>query len=174
MKPRHGKWLAAGIVLLVIALALVLPSALQNLAVRGHIGALLHAVQQQDRTRLQNAFYPLAELDEKYFDVMFAHRLYGWTITDVTGQPWPTDTGKLESVKINLYMALPASMVKPQGAYETVRNKYGPCAVVPVTLRFRHLKDGSWFIYPPHFDQAIDWPCPYTVPEKPPTADAAE
>ncbi|OPZ83716.1 MAG: hypothetical protein BWY76_02151 [bacterium ADurb.Bin429] len=174
MKPCHGKWLAAGIVLLVVALALVLPSALQNLAVRGYIGALLGAVQQQDRIRLQNEFYPLAELDEKYFEVMFAHRLYGWKVTEVTGQPWPTDTGGLESVKINLYMELPESMVEPQGPYKAVRNKYGPCVEVPVTLRFRHLKDGSWFIYPPHFDQAIDWPCPYIVPENASKAETAE
>jgi hypothetical protein len=170
MKPRFGKWLAAAAVLLVIAIVLVGSSVMQNLEVRGRITALLTAIQRQNTDLLTNEFYPT--IDQKHYDVIYKHRLYGWKITAITGQPWPMDTGTMESVKIELYVALPDAMMQPDGPYASVTNGYGPCAVVPITLRYRHLNNGDWFVMPPHFDQAIDWPCPYIVPKTPPAEPA--
>jgi len=166
---RKKGWIIGGIVLLVLAVGLAIPCAVQNYQVQAFFNGYFTAIRQKDRERITKGYLYLLALDQGYVDQLLKYELLGWKITGLTGQPLPRDVPHHETnfCSAELYYRLPDRLVQPAGRYRRIDHpRYGACAVVPVTLEYAYWPDfpGHWYIAHPNLLTGRNWAAPFEQP----------
>ncbi len=122
--------------ILIVLIGFGYPSYVQNKFMYSYFKDLLNAVQQQNKSTVEQYYKDTKNILPEYWNQMFKYRMMGWKINSISGQPWPLDDDlEYKKAEISLFYEFKGQKLPKNG---TIVNhpKYGKVVEVSTICRF--------------------------------------